>query len=187
MCKITPLLNAWNDDLMAPENNSYIIFLRWRHRNEIHMPTRNSCRNQFASPDSLYQGQITRQITRGGKKEVSKRGAFDYGPGAKPPSLEAMYRGSSRTLLHHPHRPCILPDSCVRHSLRVESIDAQRPVFFSSIFYFLLRMLLPFHARKHLKSRVALLLRHIHILSPTSVELIQAIDKISVTKKVVYL
>lgn len=54
---------------------------------------------------------------------------------AKPPSFRGdAPNGSCRTLLHHPHRPCVRPESCVRHSLRVKSTDARHPVFF---FHFL--------------------------------------------------
>lgn len=64
-----------------------------------------------------------------GEEKNIGEGAFDYGPGAKA----ALTRGNVPWV--EPFHiilidPCIRPDSCVRHSLRVESTDARHPVFF---------------------------------------------------------
>lgn len=80
--------------------------------------------------------RICQRAMRGGKKEIYRKGC-DLATvlGAKPPSFRGdTPNGSCRTLLHHPHRPCVRPESCVRHSLRVKSTDARHPVFF---FHFL--------------------------------------------------
>lgn len=116
---------------MALKNNSCIISLA----------SNTAMKYTYEAYDEINSFRPIRYIAdrqRREKKKASKRVRLITAL-VKPPSLEATHRGSSRTLLHHPHRACIRPDSCVRHSLRVESTDARYPAFFF-ISSYLLRM-----------------------------------------------
>lgn len=121
----SPLLNAQNDDLMVPKNNSSIISLA--------SDTIKKYISYAETRDEINSFHPIRYIAdrqRGEKKKASKRVPLITALVQNRP--HSKHRGSSRTLLHHPHRPCIRPDLCVRHSLRVESIDARHPLFFFS-------------------------------------------------------
>jgi len=110
---------------MAPQNNSSIIFFASNITvmNVYHMPSK------LMTKSIRLAWFVISLVDAGRKKKIIEVGAFDYGPGGKSP-LTRGDRTVSRTLLHHPLRPCIHPDSCVRHSLRVESTDARHPGFF---------------------------------------------------------
>lgn len=173
------LMHRMNDGL-TPENNSSIISLANSTAIEIHIVCpRNSWRNQFVSPWIRYI------MDKREEEKKHRRGCVWLRPWRRTaltrgdvPWVEPFYIILTDL--------CIRPDSCVRHSLRVESTDARHPVFFS-ISYRLLRMrcvsdsaILLSHTWKHKISSQGIAIRHIHFYPRRgSVELIWAINKIS--------
>lgn len=110
------------------EKNGFIIFLarwRWKHPWEKIHDEINSFR------PIRYIADMSESKTRRKEENIRRDVRLATVLGAKPPSFRGdAPNGSYRTLLHHPHRPCVRLESCVHHSLRVKSTDARHPVFF---------------------------------------------------------